>query len=485
MTHASRSRSARWAALALLLALALALLPLGRARAAERTVSGGRLDWGIKSSFQSYVTGPVAQGSWSLSGGVGTVGGSQFRFPSASGTYDPDSGALRTSFAGAVRFVGHKEGASYALDLTLSRPTVRIANGSGTLYADLRGKAKGSGRWSDRAQVPLARLDLGGISTKGGGTPIGLADVPATLTAQGASAFAGYYTAGTALDPVTLSVDVLAAATTQAPSKSPGPSKSPAKKTASPAKAGRIEDAALDWGVRRTWREYVTGPVAEGEWSLGNGAQDGGALYRFPRGSGTYEAENGRLDADFTGTLRFTGAHGLDLSLAAPHVKVREGRGTLSAKVARDGAKARTRTLVTFDAEKLKKDDGLVLLTEAPATLTAEGAGVFGGVYKAGTAMDPVSLAVALDDTAQLPALPDIGSDTSAAPRKATETTPAPAVGPATTAASDDGSPAVPLALGAGAVVLIAAAGTAYGLTRARRARTAAGDTDRGTTPGT
>ncbi|NED84854.1 Htaa domain protein, partial [Streptomyces sp. SID11233] len=71
--------------------------------------------------------------------------------PSATGTYHPDSGALRTSFAGGVRFVGHKKGASYELDLTISRPTVRVANGAGTLYADMRSKAKGSGQWSDRA----------------------------------------------------------------------------------------------------------------------------------------------------------------------------------------------------------------------------------------------------------------------------------------------------------------------------------------------
>ncbi|NEA38825.1 HtaA domain-containing protein [Streptomyces sp. SID11385] len=481
MKHASRRRPARTGAFALLLALPLALLPLGQAQAAARTVSGGRLDWGIKSSFQSYVTGPIAHGSWSLSGGVGTVGGSQFRFPSATGTYHPDSGALRTSFAGGVRFVGHKKGASYELDLTISRPTVRVANGAGTLYADMRSKAKGSGQWSDRAQVPLATLDLGGISTKGGGTPIGLADVPATLTAQGASAFAGYYTAGTALDPVTLSVDVLAAAKSPAPPKSPSPSKSPAKQ---PATKARIEDAALDWGVRRTWREYVTGPVAEGGWTLKDGARDGGALFRFPRGSGTYEARNSRLDVDFTGTLRFTGAHDLDLSLAAPHVRVREGRGTLSAGVAQGGAKARTRTLVTFDAKKLKNDDGLVRLTEAPARLTAEGAEVFGGVYQAGTAMDPVSLAVALDDTAELPALPDIGSGASTAP-KAAGTSPSPTASPAATTTASasgpgDGTSALPYVLGAGALVLLAGAGTAYGLRR----RAARGDATGGTNPG-
>ncbi|CAM5227605.1 hypothetical protein SCALM49S_06124 [Streptomyces californicus] len=76
------SRSIRALAVALLAVLLGALLPAATAQAASRTVQGGRLDWGIKSSFQSYVTGPIAGGSWSLTGGAATVGGSQFRFHS-------------------------------------------------------------------------------------------------------------------------------------------------------------------------------------------------------------------------------------------------------------------------------------------------------------------------------------------------------------------------------------------------------------------
>ena len=94
----SSSRQARAAAragaVAVLTALVAALLPVAAAHAEGRTVQGGRLDWGIKSSFQSYVTGPIAQGSSTLRGGAATVGGSQFRFHSATGSYDPDSGAF-------------------------------------------------------------------------------------------------------------------------------------------------------------------------------------------------------------------------------------------------------------------------------------------------------------------------------------------------------------------------------------------------------
>src|SRR5690606_17402434 len=53
------------------------------------------------------------------------------------------------------------------------------------------------------ADATIAELDLGAGVATGSETSLGYADVPATLTATGAAAFGGFYTAGTALDPVT------------------------------------------------------------------------------------------------------------------------------------------------------------------------------------------------------------------------------------------------------------------------------------------
>ncbi|MCX5100280.1 HtaA domain-containing protein [Streptomyces sp. NBC_00439] len=459
------SRRARALTVALLAAVLGALLPATAAQAEGRTVQGGRLDWGIKSSFQSYVTGPVANGSWSLTGGAATVGGSQFRFHSATGSYDPATGAFSSAFAGGVHFLGHrKSDGSHELDLTISRPTVRIAGGSGTLYADVVGKDRGTGRVTSAAQVPLATLGLSGIDMKGGSTPIALRDVPATLTAQGAKSFAGYYTAGTPLDPVSLSVDTSAPAGKPAATESPGKKKE--AKKAGPA-AGRFEDAAVDWGVRRTFREYVTGSIGKGKWTLAEGAQDGGALFRFPKGKGTYDPKKQTLDAGFAGSVHFTGADGLDLELSAVKVRLAAGRGTLLADVHSDGDRDRAVPLVTFTAKDFAPKDGLAVLTEAPATLTAEGAEAFGSLYRAGTAMDPVSLAVAVDAGAELPALPDLGSDPgpSSGPSAPATEKPAPA-----TAASDTGTGTVLYPVLGGAALLVAAA-VAFGLVRRRAAR--------------
>ncbi|GGP54564.1 HtaA domain-containing protein [Streptomyces abikoensis] len=485
------SRPARAPVVALLAALLTALsvaapAPVPAAHAADgrdassgtREVSGGRLDWGIKSSFQSYVTGPIAQGGWELQGGAATIGGSRFRFHSAKGSHTPGSGAFEAAFSGGVHFTGHrKPDGSHELDLTISRPTVRVAGGAGTLYADMTSKARGTGEVTTATQVPLAALDVSGVDLRGGGTHVGLADVPATLTAQGAKAFAGYYAQGTALDPVTLSADVLASADrAAAPSASPSTA-GEEKRTPK----GGFTEAVVDWGVRRTFREYVTGSIAQGSWKLADGAQDGGALFRFPHGKGTYDA--GSLDAAFAGTLRFTGRH-LDLTLGGVTVAVKDGRGTLSADVtgmadASGGGRAAAKgvPLVTFDASRIEEKDGLAAVAEAPAKLTAEGARAFGGMYQEGTDMDPVSLAVSLDAKAALPPLPDLGT----APGDSSPSPAEPRTKSASSSASSSASgsasfPVVPVA--AAAAVVVAAAVATFLVTRRRRATSRAASAD-------
>ncbi|RSS53088.1 HtaA domain-containing protein [Streptomyces sp. WAC01280] len=476
-------RPARALAVTLFTALLAALIPASTAHAENRTVQGGRLDWGIKSSFQSYVTGPIAQGSWGLTGGAATVGGSQFRFHSAQGSYDPATGAFEAAFSGGVHFTGHRKAdGTNELDLTISRPRVAVQGGRGTLYADMASKAKGSGRMSVTAQVPLATLNLAGIDMRGGGSPVALTGVPATLTAQGAAAFAGYYPAGTQLDPISLTVDVKApkqaAPTTTPPTTGPSTTPSPTASSAT-AGTGGLRTAAVDWGVRRTFREYVTGAIAQGKWTLADGAQDGGALFRFPAGKGSYDAKGQSLDASFAGSVRFTGAH-LDLTLAGVTAKVTGGKGTLSADVTSAGTTTKAVPLVTFTARDFAPKNGLAAVTEAPATLTEGGAKAFGGMYKAGTAMDPVSLAVTVDAAAKLPALPDLGSGatSSAAPTKtaapsASSTPSAPSVAAAGTSDTSGSSTGTYIAIGAG--VFLAAA-FAVGVAVRRRRTVTPGD---------
>ncbi|MFG2875988.1 HtaA domain-containing protein [Streptomyces sp. NPDC048337] len=453
------ARPVRAFAAALLAALLGALLPATVARAG--TVQGGRLDWGIKSSFQSYVTGPAAKGGFQLKSGAATVGGSLFRFHSAAGSYDPDSGAFEASYAGGVTFQGHqKSDGVYELEMSVSRPTVRIGGGKGTLYADVSSKAKDTGAVTSRSQVPFATLGLGGVDMKGGGSPIVLSNVPATLTEEGAQAFAGYYAAGAQLDPVSLSADVKTA-----PAAEPSPTVSAT--AATPQAQGAFVEAAVDWGVRRTFREYVTGSVEQGKWILAEGARDGGALFRFPQGKGSYDGAKGTLDAAFAGTVQFTGAH-LDLKLGKVSVKVENGRGVLSADVTAGGQATKNAVaLVEFDAKGMKTEGGLATLTEATALLTEGGSQAFNSMYKPGTEMDPVSLAIALDAGAKLPALPDLGS--TAPPASAS---PAPTLSQGTAGESSNAGLYAALAV----ALLALAGGATFLAVRTRRTTTTAAD---------
>jgi hypothetical protein len=181
----------------------LVLAPAGPAGAAPRAAIGGHLDWGVKASFRAYVTGPIAHGSISTSGGATTNGDGTFRFPLASGTRDASAGSASSAHSGSVRFVGH----SGALDLTISELRVSIIGSAGVLVADVSTKG-----FSDPSpvlydDVELATLDLTSV------TPVTTADsatypaVPVTLTAAGSTAFAGFYSSGTAMDPLTLRLD--------------------------------------------------------------------------------------------------------------------------------------------------------------------------------------------------------------------------------------------------------------------------------------
>lgn len=167
-------------------------------------ITGGALDWGVKASFRRYVGGPIAHGAITTGGGATANGDGTFRFAADGGTYDPASGRATLRFGGSVRFSGH----AGQLDLTIARPRLEIDGGVATLHADVSSKSLSGGVVEQFTGVDLARVDLGtpaaGPAVAGG--RLGWRELPAALTANGAPAFAAFYPAGTALDP--LSIDV-------------------------------------------------------------------------------------------------------------------------------------------------------------------------------------------------------------------------------------------------------------------------------------
>lgn len=174
--------------------------------ATKGEIADGTLGWGVKESFRTYVVGSVANGKITASGGATQAADNGvFTFTDATGTYDTDADTLAAAFAGAVNFKGHEAAdGTYGLDLTLSDVKVELDGGKGELTADVTSLGK------ETQDVPLADLTADSAELTAEDDLITLDDVRATVTKEGAEAFAGFYTEGTELDPVDLAVALTA-----------------------------------------------------------------------------------------------------------------------------------------------------------------------------------------------------------------------------------------------------------------------------------
>ncbi|WP_411140556.1 HtaA domain-containing protein [Streptomyces sp. x-80] len=428
---------------------AVAIAADGRTAAPRLDLKDGRLDWGVKESFRKYVTG-IAHGTIETVGGAQQAAGNgPFTFSGGTGSYDTATHSVATTFQGGVRF----SSTAHGFDIKIADLKLSTKGTGGAITADVTA----AGKTED--DVPLASLDLSGVRPgSGAGGAMTFAGIPTKLTAEGAKAFNGMYKEGQELDPAILSVTP---ATTPAPkpdatqppttgpsaepttepgdksgdkpgekgggesAEKPGTGK-PAGKPGTDKSAGRpgpdassavavgtIVDGTLDWGVKKSFREYVTGPIGGGRAELGGGAATSGAGYRFPKGHGSVDAGKSALAADFNGSVRFLAHSGaLDLKFGNLKVKVSGTKGTLvadvSAKSRASGKVTTTRAMPVADlavpAGALTPVKNVVTLDKVPATLTAAGATAFDNMYPAGRALDPVTLAVSLDANAQLPA---------------------------------------------------------------------------------
>ncbi|WP_205814124.1 HtaA domain-containing protein, partial [Microbacterium sp. K24] len=159
-------------------------------------VPGGSLRWAISSSFVSYITGPIAQGSIAVSDGA-TRSGGQFQFgQTVGGDFDVTTGLGSVAYGGSVRFTGHHG----VLDVTLANPVIRITSANtATLYVSSGG-----------AQVAFATLDLGSAARTTANGAVSYIAAPASLTDAGRDRVLSGNP--TTLNPVTFTIGSPAAA---------------------------------------------------------------------------------------------------------------------------------------------------------------------------------------------------------------------------------------------------------------------------------
>lgn len=147
----------------------------------------------------------------------------------------------------------------------------------------------------------------------------------------------------------------------------------------------------LDWGVKTSFRRYVSHMV-DGVCEVGKGtAPVGGGEFRFPAAASIPAPWNGGAPMEFSGILRFV-AHGgiLNLTIVDPRIERGEAGGPLLLSIA-DGA--------GLDAHRLPFARLVPRAAGHPsaglsfgAVLTSEGASLFMGNYAAGDELDPVTV---------------------------------------------------------------------------------------------
>ena len=421
-------------------------------------VESGTLSWDIRESFLKYLTG-FAHGSVNVEGMEKTAAGG-FKYTQASGVYNPETKTGQINFAGTAEFTGHNG----QLKSTIKNMRLVVVNGKGTLVADVDALTR-DGKSVSKTGLAIAEVDLSGASVKDG--VFSAQNAAVALTAEGSEVlFAGQYRgADNAMAPLSFSVKLseqTAENTVEIPrvsenkssdnkgsengssdnsssnssgnsgangsgsngsagtsgsvsnggsSSNGSVSNNPAQPVCVPvtrtrevqeqgASDGTIKSANLGWGVRDSFRNYVRGGIANGSWEL-NGTSYSSDAFNWSNGTGTFKGGKGSIS--FSGSVRFTGHHGiLDTTIANPRLEINGNSGTLYATMNSNDPSGKATNygevaLLKVDLSGLQSSSDAVSVNGAATTLTAEGAKAFAGFYDAGKDMAPLSFSAAIN----------------------------------------------------------------------------------------
>ena len=421
-------------------------------------VESGTLSWDIRESFLKYLTG-FAHGSVNVEGMEKTAAGG-FKYTQASGVYNPETKTGQINFAGTAEFTGHNG----QLKSTIKNMRLVVVNGKGTLVADVDALTR-DGKSVSKTGLAIAEVDLSGASVKD--SIFSAQNAAVALTAEGSDVlFAGQYRgADNAMAPLSFSVKLskqTAENTVEVPrvsenkssdnkgsengssdnnssnssgnsgangsgsngsagtsgsvsnggsSSNGSVSNNPAQPVCVPvtrtrevqeqgASDGTIKSANLGWGVRDSFRNYVRGGIANGSWEL-NGTSYSSDAFNWSNGTGTFKGGKGSIS--FSGSVRFTGHHGiLDTTIANPRLEINGNSGTLYATMNSNDPSGKATNygevaLLKVDLSGLQSSADAVSVNGAATTLTAEGAKAFAGFYDAGKDMAPLSFSAAIN----------------------------------------------------------------------------------------
>lgn len=426
-------------------------------------VESGTLSWDIRESFLKYLTG-FAHGSVNVEGMEKTAAGG-FKYTQASGVYNPETKTGQINFAGTAEFTGHngqlkstiknmrlvvvngkgtlvadvdaltRDGKSVSktglaiAEVDLSGASVKdgvfsaqnaavalTAEGSDVLFA-------GQYRGADNAMAPLSfsvklseqtaentvevpRISENKSSDSSSSENKGSENNSSDNGSSNSSGNSGANGSGS-----DGSAGTSGSVSNGGSSSNGSVSNNPAQPVCVPvtrtrevqeqgASDGTIKSANLGWGVRDSFRNYVRGGIANGSWEL-NGTSYSSDAFNWSNGTGTFKGGKGSIS--FSGSVRFTGHHGiLDTTIANPRLEINGNSGTLYATMNSNDPSGKATNygevaLLKVDLSGLQSSSDAVSVNGAATTLTAEGAKAFAGFYDAGKDMAPLSFSAAIN----------------------------------------------------------------------------------------
>ncbi|MET8099924.1 HtaA domain-containing protein [Streptomyces sp. NPDC005236] len=154
--------------------------------------------------------------------------------------------------------------------------------------------------------------------------------------------------------------------------------------TSASAAEAPLKDYELTWGIKQSYRSYVTG-MAAGSFTPADGAAQaaGNGAFTFTDGAGTYDSGTHAVRLGFAGSLRIASKpHGFDLTLS--DVRFDSAAAEITADVTSGGT--------TQDDVPLAEVTVTRTMTDMETRLTKEAAAVLGSASYEGAAGDPLTV---------------------------------------------------------------------------------------------
>lgn len=404
------------------------------------------MGWRVSDRWMEYMAKPFVLGKVSGSG----WDGKQFNFTSTPQGTSVAGNQGTVKFQGNMKFYGH----AGALDMNLSDITVKVHGNTADLQVDYVSNDPSNrvaglmGQKITGQDVSIVNINLANPANFDSNS-VNLAGTT-TLTAEGEKLF-GSYKAGTEFAPTTGSLNMGCGsllpsipgiggntgntekpesenepATPQGGNSGNGTGQTNSTSTASngTAQANSAAGAAVtgsagtnaevcsaddsvgvtqseaQWGVRESFRNYLSSSTAKGGWETGGVGENNG-IFQFSGNSGAVNVRQKAGTLLYPGTIHFTGHSGtLDMVLSNMEIQFQGNSGQLLVNARSNSTDGKLHdygriVLANLGFSSLNVSSNSASGTATP-TLTDVGSEAFGSFYPAGDALDQLNFTAQL-----------------------------------------------------------------------------------------